>query len=124
MAGDYSVDAGGLDVTAAVAFNVVASVVVSVVAVVTSAAGSVVVAVALFWGGGSFFYGLPRSTLLYRDGPQAPDLACLVRLSKLTFKSNMTKDRVFRSTASTRSGIGKILSFSKYWAYLPTLSFA
>ena len=41
----------------------------------------------------------------------------------LVLKSDMTKDRVFGSTASTRSGIGRILSFSKYCAYVPTLSF-
>ena len=55
-----------------------------VASVVASAAASVVVAllllvVALFCGDGSSLYGLPESTLhLCWDGPQAPDLTCLV----------------------------------------------
>ena len=61
--GDDSVNAGGLDVTAAVAFAVVASVVASVVAVASAIASVVVVidsaaasvvGVALFWGGWGF----------------------------------------------------------------------
>ena len=42
----------------------------------------------------------------------------------LALKSDRMKDKVFCSAASTSSGIGRILSFSKYWAYLATLSFA
>ena len=36
-----------------------------------------------FFGGGSSLYGLPRSILLCRDDPQAPDLTCLPRLPRL-----------------------------------------
>ena len=44
--------------------------------------------------------------------------------SLLVLVSEMTKDRVFSSTAFTSSGIGSILSFWEYLAYLPTLSFS
>ena len=62
MTGDYSVNAGGLDVTAAVSFAIVAYIVASVVAaasaiasvVVVSPATSVVVVTVALFGGGDF----------------------------------------------------------------------
>ena len=42
--------------------------------------------------------------------------------SLLVFMSETIKDRVFGWTASTSSGIGRILFPLKYWAYFSTLS--
>ncbi len=43
--------------------------------------------------------------------------------SLLVFMSETIKDRVLGWTASTSSGIGRILFPLKYWAYFSTLSF-